>query len=154
MSIKARRNKQHLRFEFFKRRHPELVYRVSEGFATAASWQRNIYHALRTPRYTTVWVERVLEYRDHHDSDVVPKNIFRAIAVMHVEIDDRNTLQGVCFQGMGRTDGYVVEQAETHGPIALGMMSRGTNIAKSVLDFFTDYEVDCKDHRARGTISR
>ena len=51
------------------------------------------------------------------------KDIFRAVAVVDIEIDDGYTLQPVVFERMSGADGNVVEQAETHGPIAFSVVA-------------------------------
>ena len=52
-----------------------------------------------------------------------PEDVLRAVAVMHVEIDDRGALDAVALLRMARGDGGVVEQAEAHRPRGLGMMA-------------------------------
>ena len=60
----------------------------------------------------------MLEGADHHDARIAGKNILGAVAVMHVEIDDRGALETVHRERVRDADGDVVEQAEAHGPIA------------------------------------
>ena len=55
---------------------------------------------------------------------VVPENVLRAVAVMNVEIDDRDALGAVDRLGMACGDGGVVEEAEAHRRRDFGMMAR------------------------------
>ena len=52
-----------------------------------------------------------------------PEYVLRAVAVMHVEIDDGDSLVAVNRARMQRTDRDVVEQAKAHGARAFGMMA-------------------------------
>ena len=50
----------------------------------------------------------------------------RAVAMMHVEVDDGDARQAL-RTGVGRRDGDVVEQTKAHRAIALGVMARRTH---------------------------
>jgi len=63
------------------------------------------------------------------------KNIFRAVAVMHIEIGNRHPLQAVMFERVRCRDGHIIEEAETGGTAPSGMMAGRTNIAKSIFHF-------------------
>ncbi len=52
------------------------------------------------------------------------EDILRAVAVMHVPVDDRNALQPVLLLRMTRGNRGIVEEAEAHGAHSLGMMPR------------------------------
>jgi hypothetical protein len=51
---------------------------------------------------------------------------------MHVEIDDRDSLESVGGASMQRTDRNIVEQAKAHGSVVLGVMTRRSHGAESV----------------------
>ena len=59
-------------------------------------------------------IERVLVRRDVEHAAVVPERVLRAVAVVHVEVDDRDALEAVRRARVCRRDGDVVEQAEAH----------------------------------------
>ena len=61
---------------------------------------------------------------------LIPEHCLRAVAVVHVEIDDRRTREAMRRLGMGGTDGDAVEQTETHGDGLFGMMPRRTDRAE------------------------
>ena len=50
--------------------------------------------------------------------------------MMHVEVDQGHALQAVHIQGVSHPDGHVVEEAKTHGGVALGMVARRAHAAK------------------------
>ncbi len=52
--------------------------------------------------------------RDEEDAVVVPEDRLRAVAVMHVPVDDRDALEPELALGDARRDGDVVEDAEAH----------------------------------------
>ena len=56
---------------------------------------------------------------------VVSEDIFGAVTVMHIEIQNCHPLQTILFQGMGSTHGYIIEVTEAHGPVVFSMMTRG-----------------------------
>ena len=65
-----------------------------------------------------VGIERVLERAHHQHALVVLEDVLGAVAVVHVEVDDRDALEAVRFERVRRGDGDVVEEAEAHGAIA------------------------------------
>ena len=91
----------------------------------------------------------MLEKAAHQHARIARKRSFRAVAVMHVEIDDRDALQAVHFQRMARRDGDIVEKAEAHRPRRLGVMPRRTHAAKRVVVAARDHGVRRGDGRAR-----
>ena len=63
---------------------------------------------------------------------IVPENILRAVAVMHVEIDHRDALEPMRVTQMQCADRDVVEEAKAHRALALGMMAGRAHGAKGV----------------------
>ena len=58
-------------------------------------------------------IERILMQRDKQHMRVVVERILRAVAVMHVPIDDRDAFQAARARG-GRCKRHVVQQAKAH----------------------------------------
>ena len=58
------------------------------------------------------------------------EDVGRAIAMVDIEIDDRHAFQSMHGQSLGSAYGDVVEQAETHGDIARGVMTGWANRAE------------------------
>ena len=66
--------------------------------------------------------QRVLVGGDVQHVGIVPEDRLRAVAVMHVPVDDEHALtQG---RARCRRDGHVVHEAEPHGPVGSGMVTR------------------------------
>ena len=54
---------------------------------------------------------------------VGPEDVLRAVAVMDVEIDDRDALGIIAGARIVRGDRHIVEEAEAHGAARFGMMA-------------------------------
>src|SRR3546814_8663226 len=67
----------------------------------------------------------------HQDALVVREHFFGAIAMMHIEVDNRHALERIFFQGIGRRNRDIVEKAEPHGLARPGMVPGRTNRTKS-----------------------
>src|SRR5690606_3112450 len=72
---------------------------------------------------TAAGIQRRLVRRGVHDTRIAGEDIGRAIAVMDIEIDDRDALDGMRGERVGGTDGDVVEQAESHRGVLRGVMA-------------------------------
>ena len=66
----------------------------------------------------------MLERRDHQHARVAGEDLLGAVAVVDVEVDDRDALEAVRGERVRRADGDVVEETEPHRAIALGMVPR------------------------------
>src|SRR5258706_982009 len=148
MGIEAGGNKDHLRFELIQRRKPRLLHSLAELLAAAVGGKRNIDHLLRTSLDAAVRIKRVLKRRNHQHTAIAPEDIFGSIAMMYVEIHDRDALEPMDFKSMGDTHGDIVEKAESHRMPAAGVMSRRPNVAKVIFGFAPDYHLGCPDNRA------
>src|SRR5579859_1419241 len=131
MGIEAGGNKNHLRGEFIQCRQPGVFHGGAEFRAAAIGRKRNIYHSPRTSLSTAIGVKRVLERRNHHHSLIGMENVFGSVAMVYVEIHDRNAFKPVRFNGVGRTHSDIVEKAKAHGTPAAGVMSRWPQDRKS-----------------------
>ena len=78
------------------------------------------------------------------------ENVFGAIAVMHVEIDNGDTREPVHFQRVHGADSDIVENAEPHGAVVSGVVSAGAHGAEGVADLACHYAVNGIHDRARG----
>ena len=63
---------------------------------------------------------------------IFPEQVLRAVAVMHVPVEDSHPLGAMTFLSVARGYGRVVEEAEAHRPDAFGMMPRWTHGDESV----------------------
>ena len=57
----------------------------------------------------------MLEGRAQHHARILVERVLGAVAVMHVEVEDRDALEAVRLDRVHRADRHVVEDAEAHG---------------------------------------
>ncbi len=81
---------------------------------------------------------------------VVLEDVLGAVAVVHVEVDDRHALEAMHLDRMARGDRDVVEDAEAHRPRAASMVARRPHRAERRGRFFRDHEVGGHDAGAGG----
>ena len=81
---------------------------------------------------------------------IVPEDVLGAVAVMDVEIHDRDALGAMRFLRVPRGDGGVVEEAEAHRGRDLGVMSGRAGRDESVASLAAHHLVDREDGAARG----
>lgn len=157
MCIEACGDEDHLRPELLQCRQPMGNHSLSELDAAAVSGQRHIDHTLTTAFDSAVGIKRVLERRHHEHTLVVAEDIFRPVAVMDIEIDDRHTLDGVFIERMRSGNRNIVEDAESHRSRPLGVMPGRTHAAESAPyapgHDFIDSEHACPS-RAQRSIQR
>ena len=91
-------DEQHLRLEGVERGQPDFTYRCAESLAAAVGRQRGGDDVRVAAVGAAVWVERVLEAGAEHYPRIVMENVFRAVAVVHVEVGNGDPLQAVMRQ--------------------------------------------------------
>ena len=84
---------------------------------------------------------------------VVPEDVLRAVAVVDVEIDDRDALCAVDGLRVAGGDGGIVEEAETHRRRRFGVMARRPRGDEGVFDLAGHHLVD-REHRSPGGADR
>ncbi len=92
----------------------------------------------------------MLERRDHHHPRVVAEDVLRAVAVVNVEVGDAHALQSMMIERVGGADRDVVEEAETHGVLTLGVVPRGPDRAEGGFRPAAKDEIDRVHRRPRG----
>ena len=78
-------------------------------------------------------IERVLEAGGEEYALLVGEDVFGAVAVVDVEIDDSDSIHAVTIQGFGGADGDMVQEAKAHGAAALGVVPRWAAKAEGLL---------------------
>ena len=84
---------------------------------------------------------------------IVPEDVLRAVAVVDVEIDDRDALGAVYRLGVTRGDGRIVEETKAHRRRDFRMMARRARGDEGVSDLPGHHLVDREDRapgRAKG----
>ena len=71
-----------------------------------------------------------------------------AIAVMDIEIDDRDTTGTVGLSGIAGADRNIIEKAETHRLAGFSMVARRADGAERVGDAAAEHRIDSTDDRA------
>src|ERR1051325_9092042 len=106
-------------------------------------------HALLTAR-TRSGIPRILVRREKVDARIIVKDPLRAVAVMNVPIDDRDSLDlRIVLLRVTCSNGDVIEQAETHRAFFGRMMSRWTYRHERVADLALHDQIDRLARRAR-----
>ncbi len=83
------------------------------------------------------------------DSPVRIKDVLRAIAMVHVPIDDQNASETELVDCVTRRDGDVIEEAEPHRRGMQRMVTRWANQAERPAVFSGNHLFDCVDRRPR-----
>src|SRR5450631_2962895 len=123
MRIESRRNQQQLRLKAFQRGQPMLCDGGAKFLSLCSGGKRSVDDMVVAALCSEVWIKWMLKSGTQHDARFVVKNVFRAIAVMYVEIRNRHALQAILRQCMRRADCDIVENAESHGTGAFGMVA-------------------------------
>ena len=116
--------------------------------------ERDVDHVRRRVVGAAVRIERVLEGAHHQHALVVGEDVLGAVAVVHVEVDDRDALEAVRLERVHRRDGDVVEDAEAHRPRARRVMPRRAHAAERALRLAAGDEIGGEHRRAGGAQRR
>ena len=99
-------------------------------------------------------IERMLEDARHQDALVAGDDVLGAVAVVDVEVDDRDALEAAHVERVARGDGDVVEEAEAHRLVARRVMAGRAHRAERVGDVAVDDRVGGGDGGAGGAQHR
>ena len=91
----------------------------------------------------------MLESRAEHHSRIFVERVLGAVAVVDVEIEDRDALEAVRLDGVHGADRHVVEDAEAHGAIGRGVMPGRAHGAEGAAHFRRHHHVGRGDHGTR-----
>ncbi len=149
VGVESRRHVEDLRPVRLERGEPVLAHRLAERVAPAARRERDVDHVRPERIHARVRVERVLERRDHQHPRIAREDVFGAVAVVHVEVDDGDALDAVDGERVRGADRDVVEQAEAHRAVALGVVTRRADRAEGAAALAARDQVGREDQRAR-----
>ena len=136
--------------ELLQRRQPFLDHGFPELLGARSCRERHVVHVARRAVGAAVRIERVLEDRGHQHLLIALEDVLRAVAVVHVEVDDRDALEAVRVERVARGNRYVIEDAESHRPRAAGVMSRRPHRAEGGIVLSCQHEVGSEDRGAGG----
>ncbi len=86
--------------------------------------------------------------RGVEDGGIGPDDRLGAVAVVDVPVDDRDALGAMGALGVAGGDDGVVEQAEAHGLVGLGVMARRPDGAEGIGRLAGEHRVDREAGRA------
>ena len=98
-------------------------------------------------------IKRKLMAGGKKETAVIFESMLCAIAVMDIEIDDRDRRQTMNGARMVGRDGHIIEQAKAHGAVIFGVVSGWPDGAKSVGDLAGEHRVDRRAGGAGGAKS-
>src|SRR5208283_425642 len=127
VAVEAGRDDDEIGREVGDARQDRRFHRLAEGFAPVAGAQGSVYDLIvraSLPDLPRAGKERHLMGRCVHNVPVVPEGVLRAVAVMDVEIDDRDALGAIDRLRVTRGNGRVVEETEAHRHRDFSMMAR------------------------------
>ncbi len=145
--VEAGRDENHLRLEFVEPRQPHFVDHLPCYTALRSRWKRHVHHVFRKVAGAAVRIKRMLEKAGHQHLLVVRKNLLGSIAMMHIEIDDRDTLETERVRCVACADSDAVEDAKPHRGRFARMVPRRTHRAKRIGDLTIGHAVGRVDHR-------
>jgi hypothetical protein len=88
-----------------------------------------------------VGIKRMLKSGTQHHTRVFVKNIFSAIAVMHVEISYRHAYQTMLCKCMRSTDSDIIENAKSHRATPFCMMAGRKDVAEDANNFVVHNQI-------------
>ena len=116
--VEAGGDEQQVGLERAHRRLDHLGERAQVLVVAGAGRQRHVERRLvARPRPAGARIERPLVQRDEEDGVVAAEDRLGAVAVVDVEVDDRDALEPELGLRVARRDGDVVEEAEAHRPV-------------------------------------
>src|SRR6478736_6486224 len=144
MGIESGGDDDELRPEGVERREDSVLEGFAEFGAGVAGRKRRVEDVADTgfAHGTGARKQRHLMGRRVEHARIGVEDFLRAVAVMHVEIDDGDPLQPVVALRVTRADADVVEQAEPHRPFGFGVVARRAARDEGVLHFSIEDLVD------------
>jgi len=142
--IEAGRDHDQVRAEVVQRTQDARRERLPERLAGIARAQRRVPDVAdaRLRQVAGAGEQRHLVGRTVEEVLVGPEDVLRAVAVVDVEIHDRDALGTVADTGVVGCDGGVREQAEAHGAVGLGVVPRRAHLAERVGEAARHHLVD------------
>ena len=141
MSIEAGRDNYQIGPEGIDGRQDDRAHRLAETVRSIAGPERrieNIPDAGFGYRAGS-WIERHLMRRTIEKVAIRPEDLLGTVAVMDIEVDDRDALGIVAGAGMERCNGGIVEEAEAHGAAGFSVMAGRTYGAEGIRGLAGEY---------------
>ncbi len=152
--IEAGRDQQQIRLESLQRGQPSGGHRLAKSLAAGARRHRHVDDVFVAAVGADIGIERMLESRAQHHARIIVKDVFGAVAVMHVEIRNRHAAQAMRGQCMRCADRDIVEDAEPHRPRPFGMVAGRAHVAEGILHLARHHQIHAQHCRTRSTQCR
>ena len=81
-------------------------------------------------------IVRVLKTRTQQHPPIFVKDILGAVAVMHVKVQDRDTLEPVYVHGVACAHSHIVENAKSHCAVIRGVVTTRSHGTKRICHLF------------------
>ena len=153
--VEAGGDDHQLRAEVVERGQQAFAPRRAEAIAARPRRQRRIEDVAVAALFDVarVGIQRRLVRAQVQHARVVFEDRLRAVAVVHVEIDDRHALQLAVLDRVRGGDGRAVEQAEAHRHVAGRVVARRTHRAERALRIAVQHRIG-GGHRGAGRAQR
>ncbi|MBA7574190.1 hypothetical protein ES708_15992 [subsurface metagenome] len=87
---------------------------------------------------------------DIHHPRIIVKGSLRAVAVVDIEVDDKDAFQFIFFKGVFGGDSDVVKEAKAHSLTGGGVVARGPDQGEGVSHLPTHHRLHRPDNAAGG----
>ena len=150
MRVKSGRNDDQVGAGFLQCRKDAGLERFAKMVAAVIGRQRGIEDIALAgfAQCACARIKRHLVRRAVDHAVVIIEDVLRAIAVVHVPVNDRHPLGAIGLLRVPCRDGRLVEQAEAHGGVFLGMVAGRPGCDKGVVGFLFEHRIDGSDGAA------
>ncbi|OQC04330.1 MAG: hypothetical protein BWX79_02517 [Alphaproteobacteria bacterium ADurb.Bin100] len=150
VGVEAGTDEDHLRRMGLKPVNPHHLDDLAHIHAPGMGRDRHV-HQIRSIRAGTPdRIEGMLVETGHQDALVPGDDVFGAVAVVDVEVDDGHPLQPMALQRVLGRNRHVVEKAEAHRLVTARMMARRSDGAEGVVQFPRHDRIGCCQRGAGG----
>ena len=128
--------------------------RLADLGATGVGPHRQVDHVGALGHTAAAGIQRVLEEARHQDALVAGDDVFGAVAVVHVEVDDRHALQAQHVERMARGDRHVVVEAKAHHSVARRVVAGRSHRAEGGARLASHHRIGGRHGRTGGALHR
>ncbi len=137
-----------LRLELLGRRHQHLLKDGAILVVALSRFHRHIdreaFPCATAPLRLAAraWIMWILMRAEKEDGGIVFETMLRAIAVMHVPIDNQHTGEAMLLLGIACGNRDIIQQTKPHRAIGFGMMSRRPHCAENMINLLRHHRID------------
>ncbi len=140
VNVESRREEHHIGFEFKRDRlqdGPENLYIFiiagarPEGHVDRVTLARSPPHLLGAARARVIGI---LVGGEINDPGIVVKGVLCPVSMVKVPVHHENSFHLMFLDGVHGADGHIVKEAESRGPVGLGMVPGRSHEGEGILD--------------------